>query len=124
MNIEHCMRLSWFHERTDAETKRPCARLPDVDRESFAASASGDPAMVLMFRMASTLPMVRASCPLHPAAGLRLDVIAHDRLRKPEATFRDHASARTLQGPRAKTRARSARNCTQRRMLCFSSRAL
>src|ERR1700682_1004091 len=101
MNIEHCMRLSWFHERTDAETKRPCARLPDVDRESFAASASGDTGMVLMFRMASTLPMVRASCPLHPAAGLRLDVIAHDRLRKPETTFRNHAPRADITSPRA-----------------------
>src|ERR1700691_1599971 len=35
--------------------------------------ASGDPAMVFMFRMASILPMVRASYPLRPAAGLLLD---------------------------------------------------
>src|SRR5450631_1106278 len=39
MNIEHCMGLSWVHESRDAETKRPCARLRDADRESFAASA-------------------------------------------------------------------------------------
>src|ERR1700694_3921433 len=109
MNIEHSIGLSWVHESMDAETKRPCARLRDTDRESFAASASGDPAMVFMFRMASILPMVRASYPLRPAAGLLLDTLAHDPLRKPEAIpdqvrdrlFRDHASARTLQGPRA-----------------------
>src|SRR5271163_167177 len=85
------------HESTDAETKKPCARWRDVDRAnldrtSFAVSASGDPAMVFMFRMTSILPMVRASCPLRPAAGLRLGVVAHDHLRKPEITFRDHAS--------------------------------
>src|SRR5674476_546679 len=66
MNIEHGLRLSLFHESRDAETKRPCARLRDTDRESFAVPASGDPAMVLMFRMASILPMVRASYPLSP----------------------------------------------------------
>src|SRR6202045_773098 len=105
MNIEHSIGLSWVHESMDAETKRQCARLPDTDRESFAASVSGDPAMVFMFRMASILPMVRASYPLRPAAGLLLDTIAHDLLRKPEAIpdqvrdwlLRDHASARTLQ---------------------------
>src|ERR1700682_6217932 len=92
MNIEHFIGLSWVHESTDAETKRPCARLLDADRESFAVSASSDPAMVLRFRMASILPMVRASCPLHPAAGSRLD------------TPRGHYKVRAQ-----KTRARGAR---------------
>jgi hypothetical protein len=55
--------------------------------DDVAAPASGDPAMVFMSRMASILPMVRASCPLRPAAGLRLDVLAHDRVRKPEHHF-------------------------------------
>src|ERR1700688_4226337 len=81
----------------DAETKRPCARLRDTDRESFAASVSGDPAMVFMFRMASILPMVRASYPLRPAAGLLLDtprgrtksarLSMHDLIGKPEHPF-------------------------------------
>src|SRR5258708_9092659 len=66
---------------------------------NVADSAPGDPAMVLMFRMASILPMVRASCPLRPAAGLLLDVVAHDRFPKPQQGFTDHA----------KTRATSAR---------------
>src|SRR6202023_3070037 len=92
MNIEHSIGLSWVHERTDAETKRPCARLRDADRESFAVSASSDPAMVLMFRMASILSMVRASCPLSPSRRIATG----------------HA-ARTLRSPRAKTRARGAR---------------
>src|SRR3981081_2806822 len=92
MNIEHLIGLSWFHESTDVETKRPCARLPDADRESFAVSASGDPALVLMFRMASILPMVLASCPLSPSRRIAAG----------------HA-ARTLRSPRAKTRARGAR---------------
>jgi hypothetical protein len=46
------------------------------DCETLSAllrSASGDPAMVFVFRMASILPMVRASYPLRPAAGLLLD---------------------------------------------------
>src|ERR1700726_2705625 len=91
----------------DAETKRPCARLPDTDRESFAASVSGDPAMVFMFRMASILPMVRASYPLRPAAGLLLDTIAHGLPQKPEAIpgqaracfLRHHPPAGTLKVP-------------------------
>jgi len=45
---------------------RRCAR-------ACRGPASGDPAMVFMFRMASILPMVRASYPLRPAAGLLLD---------------------------------------------------
>src|SRR5450432_3149744 len=97
MNIEHFIGLSWVHESTDAETKRPCARLRDTDRESFAASVSGDPAMVFLFRMASILPMVRASYPLRPAAGLLLDTprgrtksarwSVHDLIGKPEHRF-------------------------------------
>src|SRR3981189_878627 len=92
MNFKHGIGLSWVHESMDVETKRPCARLRDADRESFAVPASGDPAMVLMFRMASILPMVRASCPLSPSRRIAAG----------------HA-ARTLQSPRAKTRARGAR---------------
>src|ERR1700694_2859553 len=92
MNIEHLVGLSWFHASTDAKTKRPCARLRDAERESVAVPASGDPAMVLMFRMASILPMVRASCPLSPSRRIAAG----------------HA-ARTSQSPRAKTRARGAR---------------
>src|SRR5450432_3772088 len=107
MNIEHFIGLSWVHESTDAETKRPCARLRDTDRESAAASVSGDPAMVFLFRMASILPMVRASYPLRPAAGLLLDTP-----RGPTKSARKNA------------RQRACANGTQRRMLCFSSRAL
>src|SRR5262245_22284790 len=94
MNIKHGIGLSWFHESTDIETKRPCARLPDAGRECLAVRASGDPAMVFMSRMASILPMVRASNPLRPAAGLLLDtprrffedprVTKHDLIGKPE----------------------------------------
>src|SRR6202022_2605153 len=94
MNFKHGIGLSWVHESTDVETKRPCARLRDADRENLAVRASGDPAMVFMFRMASILPMVRASNPLRPAAGLRLDtprrcfedprVTKHDLIGKPE----------------------------------------
>src|ERR1700682_5885144 len=94
MNFKHGIGLSWVHERTDVETKRPCARLRDADRESLAVRASGDPAMVFMFRMASILPMVRASNPLRPAAGLLLDTprgrttsarwLTHDRIGRPE----------------------------------------
>src|ERR1700726_2369981 len=91
-----------FEKQWTPETQRPCARLRDA---ALSRSAPGDPAMVFMFRMASILPMVRASYPLRPAAGLLLDTIAHDLLRKPEAIpdqvrgwlLRDHASARTLQ---------------------------
>jgi hypothetical protein len=37
------------------------------------SSASGDPAMVFDFWMASILSVSRAPCPLRPAAGLLLD---------------------------------------------------
>src|ERR1700755_2572929 len=94
MNIKHGIGLSWVHESTDVETKRPCARLRDAGRDSVAVRASGDPAMVFRFRMASILPMVRASNPLRPAAGLLLDtprrffedprVRKHDLIGKPE----------------------------------------
>jgi hypothetical protein len=46
----------FFHEFTEEETpqnKKPCARWRDAERH--AASASGDPAMVSGFRMASIL---------------------------------------------------------------------
>src|SRR6266478_6178470 len=101
MNIEHSGLLSWFHESRDpSKRKKPCARWRDADCDEVADSASGDPAMVFMFRMASILPMVRASCPLRPAAGLLLDALAHDRFRKPQPMV-----LRIMQ----KTRATSAR---------------
>src|ERR1700709_1477559 len=97
MNFKNGIGLSWVHESMDVETKRPCARLRDAERENPAVPASGDPAMVLMFRMASILPMVRASNPLRPAAGLLLDtprgcfedprVTKHDLIGKPENRF-------------------------------------
>jgi hypothetical protein len=34
--------------------------------------------MVFMFWMASILPTIRAPYPLRPAAGLPLDILAHD----------------------------------------------
>src|SRR6267154_3774195 len=61
MNFEHLVFLSWVHETTEPETQRPCARLRDADRHM--RSASGDPAMVFIFRMASILSVVRAPCP-------------------------------------------------------------
>jgi hypothetical protein len=65
-----------FHGFSKAGTLKAKDHAQDCETLSakiFAVSTSGDPAMVFIFRMASILPMVRASCPLHPAAGLRLD---------------------------------------------------
>jgi hypothetical protein len=60
----------FFHEFTKRGTpqnKKPCARLRDADRKETAAS--GDPAMVSGFRMASILSFKsRAACPLRPAS--------------------------------------------------------
>src|SRR6202012_6135843 len=69
------------------KNKKPCARRPDAAR--CATSASGDPAMVFGFRMASILSLrSRAPCPLSPAAGLLRDVrIEHE-------TFVFHARRR------------------------------
>src|SRR5665213_2682767 len=39
MDFEHVIDLSWVHESIDAETKRPCARLRDAERECFAGSS-------------------------------------------------------------------------------------
>src|ERR1700709_1323913 len=90
------------------KTQKPCARLRDAERDDVAIGASGDPAMAFKSKMASILPMVRAFYPLSPSRRIAAG----------------HA-ARTFQGPRVNTRAKNARvNCTQRRMLCFSSRAL
>jgi hypothetical protein len=63
MNIEHSGLLSWVHERHGraSKTQKPCARLRDVDR---IKSASGDPAMVLMFRMASILSLITGTVPV------------------------------------------------------------
>src|SRR5258708_64905 len=83
MNFEHFIGLSWFTKAGTPKTQKPCARLRDTEVANVADSASGDPAMVFMFRMASILPMVRASCPLRPAAGLLLDT--------PRGPFKVHA---------------------------------
>jgi hypothetical protein len=60
----------FFHVFTKEETpqnKKPCARRRDAARN--ALSASGDPAMVSGFRMASILSLQsRAPCPLRPAS--------------------------------------------------------
>jgi hypothetical protein len=93
--VFHGFAKAWAPKRKDHA--QDCGTLIAKVSRSLASS---DPAMVLMFRMASILPMVRASYPLRPAAGLLLDILVHDHLRKPEATFRDHASARTFQSPR------------------------
>jgi hypothetical protein len=79
-----------FHGFTKARRLKRKNHAQDCETlgESVAVPASSDPAMVFMFRMASILPMVRASYPLRPAAGLLLDLLVHDHLRKPEATFR------------------------------------
>src|SRR5258706_3668958 len=117
MNIEHSGLLSWFHESQGPfKTQKPCARWRDADCDEVADSAPGDPAMVFMFRMAPILPMVRASCPLRPAAGLLLDALAHDHFSKPQQRF--YGSCKNARNECARTEQ------SQRRMLCFSSSAL
>src|SRR5258708_35442884 len=74
MNFEHLVFFHGFTKQRSPETQRPCARLRDADRNM--RSASGDPAMVFIFRMAAILSVVRAPCPLCPAAGLLLDVLS------------------------------------------------
>src|SRR5204862_2091937 len=77
MLIEHMGLLSWVHERTASQNKKTIARWRDADRK--CRSASGDPAMVLEFRMASILSSVSGILP-RPAAGLLLDVYSHGPL--------------------------------------------
>src|SRR5689334_4921463 len=77
------------HERAGPRNTKTMPRWRDADRN--ARSASGDPAMVFIFRMASILSAVTGTLPC-PAAGLLLDVgrawsipddaLAHDRLQK------------------------------------------
>src|SRR5580704_7063874 len=61
--------------------QKPCARWLDADR--IKRSASGDPAMVFSFRMASIPSQVTGTLPVRPsgriAAGLQFE---HDRDRK------------------------------------------
>src|SRR6478736_6550562 len=78
MNIEHLGLFHGFTKSGTPQNKKPCARRREAERSS--ASASGDPAMVFGFRMASILSLgSRAPCPLCPAAGLLLDIrMGHD----------------------------------------------
>jgi hypothetical protein len=103
MNIKHCDLLSWVHERNGRLKYKNHAQ----DCETLTrASASGDPAMVFIFRMASILSGRTGTLPVMPsgriAAGRLLSMIwfgkpvshlfrnlalAHDRLRKSESAF-------------------------------------
>jgi hypothetical protein len=78
----------FFHEFTKEGTpknKKPCARLRDAGR--VAASASGDPAMVSGFRMASILSRKYHGhlARFAQRAGLLLDVLV--RARSARETF-------------------------------------
>src|SRR5476651_80804 len=109
MNFEHCDLLSWFFESEGrAETQRPCARLRDAER-TFAIS-------------------VRRSCHglcvsngVHPSDGTGILPVTPSR-----RIAAGHAAVRLMEYQlHMRKRARDARvNCTQRRMLCFSSKAL
>src|SRR4029453_1810942 len=96
-------------EAVGPKTKRPCARLRDADR--ICRSAPGDPAMVLMFRMASILSSVSGILPC-PAAGLLLDVtlrmtrhsrgdhgLVHDRFRESKAGSSGRSCENAPNGP-------------------------
>src|SRR4030081_1186167 len=61
MSIKHFDFFHGFAKGRTPETQRPCARLRDADRNF--RSASGDPAMVFIFRMASILAVVVAPWP-------------------------------------------------------------
>src|SRR5437588_4045925 len=66
MDIEHSGLLSWVHERKGCpEKQKPCARLRDAALD--ARSASGDPAMVFEFRMASILSCSHGHLPVTPS---------------------------------------------------------
>src|SRR6267378_3409717 len=87
MNFEHLVFFHGFTKQRSPETQRPCARLRDGDRH--VRSASGDPAMVSIFRMASILSVVRAPCPAQRPdccwTFIEHDLVhalAHDRPRK------------------------------------------
>jgi hypothetical protein len=72
----------FFHEFTKEKTpqnKKPCARWRDAERHT--ASASGDPAMVSGFRMASilSLKITGTFARFAQRAGLLLDVLAWAR---------------------------------------------
>jgi hypothetical protein len=73
MRIKHCSLLSWVHESADPSKHKDhaqdCGTLIAIAR-----SASGDPAMVFVFWMASILSVVTGILP-RPAAGLLLDVL-------------------------------------------------
>src|SRR5580693_3547287 len=79
MLIEHFDLLSWFTKERAPETQRPCARLRDTDHTK--RSASGDPAMVFEFRMASILSSSHGH--LAPSRSrIAAGRIAHDRLSR------------------------------------------
>src|SRR6266849_1199919 len=93
MNFEHLVFFHGFTKQRSPETQRPCARLRDADRHM--RSASGDPAMVFIFRMASILSVVRAPCPaqLPDCCWTFLRMIV-SRNRSP--VFGNHAKTRAI----------------------------
>src|SRR6266566_4671947 len=95
MDIEHSGLLSWVHERQGRpKTQKPCARWRDADRNK--RSASGDPAMVLVFRMASIFRVVTGTVPVTPSGRIAAGrcTFEHDRFGKTDIDFfRNHALA-------------------------------
>jgi hypothetical protein len=95
MFIEHSGLLSWVHEKQERpKTQKPCARLRDADRNK--RSASGDPAMVLMLRMASILSLVTGTVPVTSSGRIAAGRCRFERDPYRKTGFRffsDHALA-------------------------------
>src|SRR6266478_4633130 len=69
------------------KSQKPCARRRDADRNR--RSASGDPAMVLVFRMASIFRVVTGTVPVTPSGRIAAGrcTFEHDLSGKTELDF-------------------------------------
>src|SRR5205814_4358407 len=69
------------------KTQKPCARWPDADRNR--RSASGDPDMVLVFRMATIFRVVTGTVPVTPSGRIAAGrfPFEHDRSGKTDLDF-------------------------------------
>src|SRR3954454_11869815 len=108
MSIEHFDFFHGFAKEQTPETQRPCARLRDTDRNK--RSASGDPAMVFIFRMASILSVVRAPCPAQ-RPDCCCTSFAHDFFMSLRMVVSENPESGLVSGRRYET-ARNKRACS------------
>src|SRR3982074_2320576 len=110
MNIEHSGLLSWFHESTDPPKRKNHEQ--DCGTLSAMKPQTQHPAILPWSLCFEWRPSFRWYGHLTRYA------------QPPDCCWTRRIAVMEIPTGHAKTRARCARDCTQRRMLCFSSKAL